>query len=310
MAISTKIFYSLVVYILLVPVKGFGQLQPHEVQTRVLMRLVGHKVLLAANDSISRVLPIEKEGNRYKITFESDFEFDPGTLAFTIDEVLRKDNFISDYVVEVESCESGEVVYGYGIVDSEDEELIPCSGRLQPRDCYTIWITLLALTRANSKADLSPTNGLVVYSKPEKSHSDSFISWVVLLVVILAILIAVFLLRRRHTQKNEKGVIAIGKYRFDKHNMALQFDSRTMELSGKEADLLYLLYNSANTAVDRDTILKVVWGNSEDYVGRTLDVFISRLRKKLEDDPSVKILNIRAVGYKLVLNSQDFSARF
>ena len=55
-----------------------------------------------------------------------------------------------------------------------------------------------------------------------------------------------------------------------------------------------------NTTVERDVILNMVWGDEGDYVGRTLDVFISKLRKKLEADSSVKIVNIRGVGYKLV----------
>ncbi|MBT8195742.1 MAG: winged helix-turn-helix domain-containing protein, partial [Bacteroidia bacterium] len=70
----------------------------------------------------------------------------------------------------------------------------------------------------------------------------------------------------------------------------------------KEADLLLLLYNSANTTVERETILIRVWGNDGDYVGRIMDVFISKLRKKLEADTSVKIVNIRGIGYKLVMD--------
>ena len=62
-----------------------------------------------------------------------------------------------------------------------------------------------------------------------------------------------------------------------------------------------LLYQKANTTVERDIILNKVWGDEGDYVGRTLDVFISKLRKKLETDSTIKIVNIRGVGYKLVI---------
>jgi DNA-binding response OmpR family regulator len=57
--------------------------------------------------------------------------------------------------------------------------------------------------------------------------------------------------------------------------------------------------------VERDEILNKVWGDDGDYVGRTLDVFISKLRKKLEADACVKIVNIRGVGYKLVVDVQE-----
>jgi DNA-binding response OmpR family regulator len=64
-----------------------------------------------------------------------------------------------------------------------------------------------------------------------------------------------------------------------------------------------LLNNTVNNTVEKEIILKEVWGDEGDYVGRTLDVFISKLRKKLESDDKVKIVNVRGVGYKLVVNN-------
>ena len=63
-----------------------------------------------------------------------------------------------------------------------------------------------------------------------------------------------------------------------------------------------MLYNAANTTVERDVILNMVWGDEGDYIGRTVDVFISKLRKKLEFDSKVKIVNVRGVGYKLIMD--------
>ena len=84
--------------------------------------------------------------------------------------------------------------------------------------------------------------------------------------------------------------------------MELTIHDNKIELTSKEADLLQLLSESANDTVERDDILKEVWGDDGDYVGRTLDVFISKLRKKLEADSNVRIVNIRGIGYKLILN--------
>jgi DNA-binding response OmpR family regulator len=75
-----------------------------------------------------------------------------------------------------------------------------------------------------------------------------------------------------------------------------------IELTNKEADLLLLLHKTVNEAVTREVILNMVWGDEGDYVGRTLDVFISKLRKKLATNPSAKIITIRGVGYKLVID--------
>lgn len=65
--------------------------------------------------------------------------------------------------------------------------------------------------------------------------------------------------------------------------------------------MLGLLYTNINRNVTREDILQIVWGDEGDYLGRTLDVFISKLRKKLETDPNIKIVNIRGVGYRMVL---------
>ena len=84
--------------------------------------------------------------------------------------------------------------------------------------------------------------------------------------------------------------------------MRLAIGSDQIDLSHKEADLLNLLYSSVNKTLGREDIQKIVWGNDSSYIGRTLDVFISKLRKKLSKDPNVKIVNERGVGYRLVLS--------
>lgn len=93
----------------------------------------------------------------------------------------------------------------------------------------------------------------------------------------------------------------MGSFQFDPQQMKLIRDGETHELTGKETELLQQLYQCVNEVVEKEALLKQVWGDEGDYIGRTLDVFISRLRKKLEADPSVRILNIRGVGYKLVI---------
>ncbi len=84
--------------------------------------------------------------------------------------------------------------------------------------------------------------------------------------------------------------------------MVLTTREHSTQLSGKEADLLFLLLSNENKTLEREHILEVVWGDQGDYVGRTLDVFISKLRKKLQADPSLKIINIRGVGYRFVMS--------
>ena len=84
--------------------------------------------------------------------------------------------------------------------------------------------------------------------------------------------------------------------------MKLIFNNESIELTSKETDLLALLHSSIDQTIEREKILQVVWGDEGDYVGRTLDVFISKLRKKFSEDENVRIVNVRGVGYRLMLS--------
>jgi DNA-binding response OmpR family regulator len=90
----------------------------------------------------------------------------------------------------------------------------------------------------------------------------------------------------------------IGSYVFDPANLLLK-GSENRALTQKEADILMLLCRQRDTAVHRDLILKTVWGQADYFVGRSLDVFISKLRKYLKDDPTVCIETIHGVGFRL-----------
>lgn len=90
----------------------------------------------------------------------------------------------------------------------------------------------------------------------------------------------------------------IGSYVFDPANLVLK-GSENRPLTQKESDILMLLCRQMDTAVHRDLILKTVWGQADYFVGRSLDVFISKLRKYLKDDPTVCIETIHGVGFRL-----------
>ncbi|GAB4020824.1 response regulator transcription factor [Spirosoma migulaei] len=97
------------------------------------------------------------------------------------------------------------------------------------------------------------------------------------------------------------GTLLIGRYRFMTHQQTLQLsDHAIIRLSYREAQLLQLLYDHQNQVLARRHILLSLWGDDSYFEGRTLDVFITRLRKYLKEDPSVEILTLRGVGYRLV----------
>ena len=93
--------------------------------------------------------------------------------------------------------------------------------------------------------------------------------------------------------------ISIGAYSFDPLNQLLSFNKNNYRLTIKESKILEILSNVKNSVVKRDEIMEKVWGNSNYSTGRSLDVFISKLRQYLKKDPNVKISTLPTVGYIL-----------
>lgn len=111
--------------------------------TLVSMRMIGHEILLHSGDSVSLVLPIEKEGDQSKIRFESDFQFSSEKLVSAIDSIVKITGIATSYIVEVEKCGTGEVVYSYEIGNPGNADVVPCGTRMQSKGCYSIIITIL-----------------------------------------------------------------------------------------------------------------------------------------------------------------------
>lgn len=95
--------------------------------------------------------------------------------------------------------------------------------------------------------------------------------------------------------------MAIGQYRFDAENQSLTLADKTRRMTEKESELLSFLVANRNTVVRREEILTNLWGENDYFLGRSLDVFITKIRKYLKDDPSVRIENVFGVGFSLVI---------
>lgn len=120
----------------------------------------------------------------------------------------------------------------------------------------------------------------------------------------LLLKINIFLRRSRYTGILKANTpIQIGDYTFDHANLSLEYkDAPPETLTQKEADLLKLFVEHLNNVVKRSFILETIWGKDDYFLGRSLDVFISRLRKHLSDDDRIKIENIHGVGFKFRLD--------
>ncbi len=111
------------------------------------------------------------------------------------------------------------------------------------------------------------------------------------------------LLKRVHIQDEiEDKVIKIGSYSFDSENYVLSHPNFNKTLTKKEALVLKTLVKSVNSVIPRENILTAVWGQDDYFAGRSMDVFITKLRKYLSEDPRIAIQNIHGIGFKLEIN--------
>ncbi len=101
----------------------------------------------------------------------------------------------------------------------------------------------------------------------------------------------------KHTEQTE---YKIGKYKFDYKHQILSINGIQNKLTTKEADLLQLLCISANEVLDRNFALKTIWHDDNYFNGRSMDVYIAKLRKYLKEDASVELLNVHGKGFKLL----------
>jgi DNA-binding response OmpR family regulator len=104
----------------------------------------------------------------------------------------------------------------------------------------------------------------------------------------------------KRPKENNIENISLGKFNFNLKKQTLQLNNTVQHLTHREANLLYYLIKNKNQILERSFILKKLWGNDDFFNARSMDVFITKLRKKLKDDTSIQIINVRGFGYKLI----------
>lgn len=115
--------------------------------------------------------------------------------------------------------------------------------------------------------------------------------------------IKVFLKRRSIVTNVDKQEIKIGEYIFFPSKLILAKEDKTKELTAKETSLLSMFVENIDKTLKREDILIKLWGKNDYFLGRSLDVFIARLRKYLAEDSNLKIITVRSVGFRFEINS-------
>jgi hypothetical protein len=256
------------------------------------LRQVGHQLLIIEGDTHSLIPPVEMVSPfNFKLNLKQSFNYD--SLPQLLNQAFVSYNIDGDYHVLVERCSDNIPILGYNFQSFVEGE-IACVGREQTSECNNIVIT---------------------FSKPVIFSSSKNLLFGLLLFLILGVLSYV-LWKSRHKFNQEKisdlngaAVLAfqdhtihtIGSFRFDHKNQLLQIGETEYNLTFRESKLLHHLVQHINEIQSRDVILEKVWGDEGVMVGRSLDVFISRLRKMLKADEKVSIKTIHGVGYRLEL---------
>jgi len=117
----------------------------------------------------------------------------------------------------------------------------------------------------------------------------------------LLLKIEIFLKRSQKNVPSEKSVYEIGKYKFDTNNFILFNDAEKISLTQREAELLKLFLDNKNLVLKREQILTALWGTDDYFMGRSLDVFISRLRKILTNEKGISIENLHGIGFRFAI---------
>ncbi|WP_229029216.1 winged helix-turn-helix domain-containing protein [Flavobacterium sp. SLB02] len=250
----------------------------------ILLRKIGHELLLQSGDSTSRVLPVKKiSENEYQIRFENDFSFQPDSLVNITSALLVKDPLASYFIVKVLNCSNSSVAYGYVISKNEKDDIVACIGRRQPKACYMINIKF------------KPTEIITADSK-------YLLGSLSILAFVGLIFIKSFKSRKEIPDNQNTGTYSLGSVLFDANSRKLIINGNTIDLTATETRVLLVFASSPNKTVERNRLQKEIWEDDGVIVGRSLDMFISKLRKKLESDPNINIVVVRSKGYKLEIN--------
>ncbi|GLU53789.1 winged helix-turn-helix domain-containing protein [Dyadobacter frigoris] len=249
------------------------------------LRRTAHLLLVENGDSTSGITPVQQQdANTFLVRIDKLFDYDK--LPDLLQKSLKIHGIDRGYDVSVLRCENSTIVLGYNFQDLNQKKGVPCSGRKLEAGCYNLKVSFYPETKTASATSnwwILPVGsllaglGFIVWKRstkdinPVNDPSDDYID----------------------------NKINFGNSALDMTNLILISERKTYNLTYREAKLLHLFTNNKNKVLERDFILKSVWEDEGIVVGRSVDVFVSRLRKMLAEDLNVKISAVHGVGYRL-----------
>jgi hypothetical protein len=261
---------------------------PPSDQVNLALRRTAHLLLQEAGDSTSRIPPVEQiSQNSWLVRLERNFDYNQ--LPALLEASLKQHQVHTPYDVSVVACADSTILLGYSWADLAPDRSVPCQGREMNADCYNLQVTFQLPLTSNSHLPLA--------------------GW----VFSAALAIALFWLslkylvpkpdRRAPTTVSDTSWVHFGQSRLDVANQRLHCGNEHHHLTYREAKLLHLFVQHPNQILERNTILEQVWADEGILVGRSVDMFVSRLRKLLRADETVQLVAVHGVGYRLEITS-------
>lgn len=246
------------------------------------LRRTAHHLLKQNGDSTSRIPPVQQiDASTFVVRMEHLFEYEQ--LPALLQESLQLHEIKRPYDVTIRNCSRDEILLGYSQLDLFQKKEIPCRGRKRERGCYLL------------KVSFSP-----------ESTTTTTNSWWILPFGSLLVGLGYVVWKRTkrtapaiQTPSSDTTTVTFGNSLWDPTTLRLVSGETSHQLTYREAKLLNLLLAHPNKVLDRDFILKSVWEDEGIIVGRSLDVFISRLRKMMVNDISIKLAAVHGIGYRL-----------
>ena len=248
------------------------------------LRRTVHHLLAEGGDSTSRILPVQQTDDRtYYIQLDRPIDYD--RIPPLLQKSLNVQGIEADYNVSVLNCNDGTIQLGYSVKDLTDKG-VPCVGRQGLVGCRMLQITFLEAGKPVGNAGWAGLLGFLL-------AGISGLMWY-----------RVAKVRDKSTTgatDSEDGsqTIRLGQTTFNHAEQSLNVAGSSQTLTYRESKLLNLFATHPNQLLERERILKLVWEDEGIFVGRSLDVFVSRLRKLLREDPSVRLVSVHGVGYRL-----------
>lgn len=255
------------------------------------LREIAHRMLLVNGDSTTHIPPVHvsQEERRFTIQFKGALRYD--TLRAIVDASLANFELPQTYDLAIYDCLNEALILGFAARADSQGEAYPCQEREPVTPCVNMALIFPG-----------KTNFFALSSR-----------WILFSLLLLLSGAAVFWRRKKQRKKTQGDPIAqktatallhVGAITLNPQEQYLIVKGGRKKLTYRETKLLHFFCKNPNEVLPREQILETVWGEEGVQVSRSLDVFVSRLRKILREEERVEISSIHGVGYRLKVETQ------